>query len=141
VLSEAHAGSATMLLAMTSNAEINALAAQIARSTFMVPEIYVAREESAREGDRTSLEHLRASALFASPAILADWDHHIVHGAVRRERYRVEREMSAEALVTELRRTGRALPLVVLRDGEADPVHSDLELRPGDEVLYLTRDP
>lgn len=140
VLSEAHAGGATMLLAMTSNTEINALAAQMARSTFMVPEIYVAREESAREGDRVSLKHLGASALFGTPAVLADWDHHLVHGAVRQERYRVERDMSAEALVTELRKTGTALPLVVFRDGEADPVHSDLELRPGDEVLYLTRD-
>lgn len=140
VLSEAHAGSATMLLAMTSNAEINALAAQIARSTFMVPEIYVAREEQAREGDRTSLKHLRASALFASPAVLADWDHHLVHGAVRKERYGVEQDMTAQELVTELGRTGTALPLVAFRDGEADPVHSDLELRPGDEVLYLTRD-
>jgi voltage-gated potassium channel Kch len=140
VLSEAHAGSATMLLAMTSNAEINALAAQIARSTFMVPEIYVAREGSAREGDRTSLKHLRASALFASPAVLADWDHHIVHGAVRRERHHVERAMSADELVDELRRTGTVLPLVVFRDGEADPVHSDLKLHPGDEVLYVTRE-
>jgi Kef-type K+ transport system membrane component KefB len=140
VLSEAHAGSATMLLAMTSNAEVNALAAQIARSTFMVPEIYVAREGSAREGDRTSLKHLRASALFASPAVLADWDHHIVHGAVRRERHHVERAMSADELVDELRRTGTVLPLVVFRDGEADPVHSDLKLHPGDEVLYLTRE-
>ncbi len=140
VLSEAHAGGATMLLAMTSNTEINALAAQMARSTFMVPEVYVAREGSAREGDRVSLKHLGASALFGTPAVLADWDHHLVHGAVRQERYRVEREMSAEALVTELRKTGTGLPLVVFRDGEADPVHSDLELRPGDEVLYLTRD-
>ncbi|MEX2473285.1 MAG: cation:proton antiporter [Gemmatimonadota bacterium] len=32
------------------------------------------------------------------------------------------------------------LSLVVFSGGEADPVHSDLELRPGDEVLYLTRD-
>jgi Kef-type K+ transport system membrane component KefB/Trk K+ transport system NAD-binding subunit len=139
VLSEAGAASATMLLAMTSNAEINALAAQMARSTFLVPEAYVAREEAMREGDQTSLTHLGASALFGTPAVLAEWDHHLTRNEVREERLAVDRPMGAAELVSVLNEQGVALPIVVYRNGDADPVHADSSLLPGDEVVYLVR--
>lgn len=139
VLSRANAGRATMLLAMTSNAEINALAAQLARSAFHVPDAFVTREEAPRESDRTSLRHLGASALFATPAVLAEWDHYIAQGQVREETYTVPRAMSAKELVAELDARGKVLPLVSRRGDDAMPVHSALDLASGDEVVYLVR--
>ncbi len=139
VLSEAHAGGATMLLALTSNAEINALAAQMARSTFHVPDIYVAREGPTREEDQTPLEHLGAAALFGKPAILAEWDHWLSHGGAEERRHRVERATDVSELTATLSTEQAVLPLVAYKSGEAEPVHAGLDLAEGDEVVYLVR--
>jgi Trk K+ transport system NAD-binding subunit len=139
VLSEAGAGRAEMLLAMTSNAEINALAAQVARSAFLVPEAYVAREEARREGDETSLTHLGASALFGTHAILSEWDHYLTRGEVREERLTLEHPMSAQELVALVNENGAGLPIVMYRAGESHPMHADLRLAAGDEIVYLVR--
>jgi len=139
VLSEAGAGRAEMLLAMTSNAEINALAVQVARSAFLVPEAYVAREEARREGDETSLTHLGASALFGTHAILSEWDHYLTRGEVREERLTLEHPMSAQELVALVNENGVGLPIVTYRAGDSHPVHADLRLAAGDEIVYLVR--
>lgn len=137
VMADAHASEAEMLVAMTANAEINALAGQLARSVFMVPEMAVVHEGAPSEGHDASLAHLGASTLFGVPVPVAEWDVRVEQGAVAEERIAVEQDATGEEWARARIDVEKALPIVILRGDERLLFHSDRKLQQGDEVVVL----
>lgn len=136
VLGEAEAGDSGTFIAVTPNAEINALVAQIARSTFSIGKVLLVQEGVERSGHRASMEHLHAETLFGGPISLAEWDRRIAGGATREERVTVEAEAVAGDWSREIGGDG-FLPLAIVRRDERVVFQATEPLRPGDEVLGL----
>jgi Kef-type K+ transport system membrane component KefB/mannitol/fructose-specific phosphotransferase system IIA component (Ntr-type) len=136
-LSEANAAHADSVIALTSNAEVNALAAQIARNVFLVPDVHVLEAGEHGSGRTTTLEHLKATTLFGGPVNLDDWDHWIARGQVEQTTVPVTQVLPAEAIYAELQTARASLPLAIQRDGERFPFHSASRLQPGDEILVI----
>ena len=134
-LSEAAAGKALVCVALTPNAEVNALAARLAREVFLVPHVHLLGGPDA--GDLAVATHLGSTILFASATRLPDWDYHVEHGAGDPESVEVEAATSAEAFVRRLRADGEALPLAVEQQGRRMPFHGGLALQPGDRLHIL----
>jgi Kef-type K+ transport system membrane component KefB/mannitol/fructose-specific phosphotransferase system IIA component (Ntr-type) len=140
VLSQARAFEAGTLIALTTNAEINALAAKHAKETFLVPHLHVVAT-AGRPGDVEAMKHLGASTLFNQAVRLGDWDQWF-----DRKEAEVLREpvgdRTVDAIVAARSPEGPVLALAVERmakDGrKVIAWHSDLAVAPGD-VLVLAR--
>ncbi len=75
VLTEARARHAKFGLMMTTNPEINAIAARQLREIFQVPEIAIVLEDAHALANADRLKPLEASTLFGNAISLAAWDH------------------------------------------------------------------
>ncbi|SHK32228.1 cation:proton antiporter domain-containing protein [Rhodothermus profundi] len=137
VLSEAQAAHVRTFIAMTGNAEVNALAAQLARTVFYVPEIHVLFSGGDEAEHQSLLTHLHATTLFAGSVSLAAWDYRIEQERIVRSKVRVEQAGSAARFFRALQGPRPTLPLAVLREDQYWAVHSGLTLQPGDEVIVL----
>jgi Kef-type K+ transport system membrane component KefB/Trk K+ transport system NAD-binding subunit/mannitol/fructose-specific phosphotransferase system IIA component (Ntr-type) len=139
-LSEAGAPRADSLIALTTNPEVNALAARIAREVFDVPEVYVVQvQQEVKERD-AALRHLHASSLFGGSVARGEWERTVAMGAYRETEVEVEEPATGEEFAHVLREQGRVLPVVVRRDDDAFPFHAGFLLRAGDRVVVLRRD-
>ncbi|MDX1547451.1 MAG: cation:proton antiporter, partial [Rhodothermales bacterium] len=137
MLAEAGAAHVRHFIALTENAEVNALAARIARDAFRVPEIHVVHHGAA-EGHQALLEHVAGSTLFAGPVALADWDYRIGHDQAERHGLPVGHHTDPLRFFAQLRRDRTALPLALRRGDAYLPFHGGLELRPDDRAVVLT---
>jgi Kef-type K+ transport system membrane component KefB/mannitol/fructose-specific phosphotransferase system IIA component (Ntr-type) len=140
VLSDAHASEAELLIALTSNTEVNALVAQHARAVFTVPEIAVVHEGTHTSGHQASLQHLRAEALFGTPVNLAEWDRSIGAGMVEEQAIRVDAASGAREWLARVDPDASMLPLMIRRrGGERMVFHSGQGLQSDDEIVFLQR--
>ncbi len=137
VLSEAQAAHVRTFIAMTANAEVNALAAQQARTVFYVPEVHVLFSGGDESEHQHLLRHLQATTLFAGAVSLGAWDYRIEQERVVRSKVPVAQPVPASRFFQMLQGLRPALPLALLRDNRYQPVHSDLALQPGDQVIVL----
>ena len=138
VLRDAGAAQAHTFLALTPNAEVNALAAQLARTSFGVPALHLVSGSDAG-GHAALVEHLGATTLFAGAAVLADWDYWLQHDRAERLGFTLtmRRKLTASALFTELQAHRYSLPLAVRRGDHYLPFHSGTELREQDRIILL----
>lgn len=136
VLADAHAAEVGTFVGMTGNTEVNALAANIARSTFLVPEILlVSGVEGA--GSRATLEHVGGTALFGGGVDIADWDYRIADGHAVERQAIVEADQSAADWLAGIRSEGEHVPVAVIRADDRFPFDSRTQLRKGDVVVLL----
>ncbi len=137
-LSSAHAPAAAMAIAMTGNAEINALVARQLRDVFMVPDLKVLVLGKDRGADTQTFAHLDASLLFAQAVSMSDWDHWFSRDAVIIERMPAPATTSAEVLAF-LNGGAPVLPLVVETEHEGKkritPFHSGMNLKASDTLV------
>lgn len=138
VLARAKAPEAGIAIAMTGNAEINALAVRHLREVFMVPSLYVLVLGKDRSADTQTFAHLDASMLFAQAVPLSDWDHWFSRDQVSLERISAPGTTSADVLRA-VTGNGPVLPLAIEREHEGArkvlPFTSGMELRPEDKVV------
>ncbi len=137
VLGKAQAAHVRTFIAMTANAEVNVLAAQLARTVFYIPEIHVLFSSGDEAEHESLLAHLHATTLFAGPVSLVAWDYRIEQERIVRSKVPIEQSMSATRFFQALHGSRPALPLALLRGDRYWPVHSGLTLEPGDEVIVL----
>ena len=135
ILSEAQASHARYFIALTPNAEVNALSAQLAKSTFFVPEVLVC-QHSQGEGHEALLDHVKGSTIFGGIVSPDDWDYRIGHDRLGHELVRqiqipVEQEQPATSFMNRLQDT---LSVAVNRNDEMIPFHNGLQLFEGDVV-------
>ena len=132
-LDEAGASHARHLVALTANPEVNVLAAQLARTTFAVPEVFLLDRGNAEHDDPAA--HLGAETLFGQPTRLDEWDLRLANGQADVHDQAISAPMTLGELAAAQR--GDWLPLALVRDGIAMPVRTDQAFRPGDTVAAL----
>ena len=138
VLAAAGAASVKTALLLTSNADVNALAAKVLRSTFLVPEILILGD-SGPEG-RSVLQHLDAHTLFGGRVDLLAWDYRVDHALSRENRLPVDAAESAVAVYERVTSQLDGLPLAVRREDNYLPFHDGLDLLPSDSIVALNVD-
>jgi mannitol/fructose-specific phosphotransferase system IIA component (Ntr-type) len=127
---------------MTANPEVNTLAAQIARDVFFVPHIHLIQLGRGGIGHTTAFERLKATALFADSIVLNTWDHWISEQMVREVRHAPVREGGTLREILDEQAADRpSLPLVLIRNNEALPIHNELQLKRGDEIVFVEHEP
>jgi Kef-type K+ transport system membrane component KefB len=89
VLEQAGARSARMLVAVTANAEVNLLAANLATSRFGVPEVYVSLASDSASGMFEMLDDIGGELLFGRPIDIAAWDADLDQGRLDQLDYEV----------------------------------------------------
>lgn len=142
-MAAAGATEAAALVALTANAEVNLLAAQLAARRFGIPEIRVALPDDATGSVRTMLADLGGTLVFGRTVDIASWDVDLDQGRVIDVDFEVPdpedlaaggvREDPAWARVT-------TLPLLVRRaSGSLRLYAPEVPLAEGDRVLALGR--
>ncbi len=134
VLSEAGAAHVRHLVALTGNQEVNVLAAQLARTTFAVPEVLLLDRGEGESAHAELAAHLRARTLFGQPARLETWDLLVERDEVEIETHAVDEVGTLDAFAGD---DGAWLPLAVLRDGAAEPFDGVASLQRGDTLLAV----
>lgn len=138
-LEEARAGECGVLCVLTPNAEVNVLAAQLAREEFGVPKVVIATPPSGsvaaiagRAGARQWMDH---------PIDVDAWDQDVVRGRAQIVTTALPPEVDVRAVDQALRTDDRHLPISVRRHGDTAFYTVAQPLETGDEVAILTTDP
>ncbi|NNF59016.1 MAG: PTS sugar transporter subunit IIA, partial [Rhodothermaceae bacterium] len=121
---------------ITPNGEVNALAAQLGRTVFAIPDIHVLRETADVAAHSALLGHLNATTLFGGPVALGEWAYLAGQDRMQIHTTVLDASQRPSALFQRLRREG-ALPVAVRREGGVMPFHDGLNLLPGDRVVAL----
>ncbi|MEE8602260.1 cation:proton antiporter [Euzebya tangerina] len=130
VLRLAGAADVRELVAVTPNAEVNVLAAQLARDLFGMPETKVLLPSSASPAMARIVKNLDAGRLFGNGTDIEAWDQHLVD----------ERATTVTVSASDVnRRDGSTLVLAVVREGETILFVEGMELQEADEVVMLNK--
>ncbi|MFO7769168.1 MAG: cation:proton antiporter [bacterium] len=141
VLEQAGAEDIRTLVALTSNAEVNVLAARLAREVFLVPEVHVTFMHGEKGAHAGLIEPIEATTLFAGPADISGWDRKIALGHCRISTREVTEPADAAEFLDSLGSTDRTLPIIILRgDGLAGMFHAGCTLQEGDRVVMLEQE-
>lgn len=135
-LSAAGAASVRFALVLTPNAEVNALAARVMRTTFLVPEVAVLAA-SQQEGRDAMLKHVNASILFGGNVDLGEWNYRTDHEQSSQLRIAIDRPRPASEIHDSYRDDFDGIPLVLQRGDEFIPFHDGLEVQADDHVFIL----
>lgn len=126
-------------IALTSNNEINLLAAQLAHDAFFIPKniVLVAPKQGGAGVDL--LDRIEASSMFATQTELAPWSLKIDSGKIEEITEVVNEKITTRNWVKKSR-SGQSdmLPLLIINhEGKKRPFHYHEEIEPGEKVLYL----
>ena len=136
VLAQAGAARVNRFIALTPNAEVNTLAADLARTVFHVPEVLVPNLGDPA-GHAALLDAMQAHTLFGGAVALDDWDYRVAHETAGRAGFPVLRPLSPRNLFRTLQEEGECLPLALLRGNIYLPFHSGLKLQEDDRLIVF----
>jgi Kef-type K+ transport system membrane component KefB len=134
----AGADAAKMLVAMTPNAEINVLVAQLAREVFLVPKLYVVTTDNPDSGLHLLLQEPMVDTLPIRTQELYEWDRRLTHHRVEQVTHLIETDKDLDKVQYQTPYTHQYLPLAVRRGPERLVFLGVETLQPGDEVISLT---
>lgn len=145
VLEQAGLSRATTLLAITNNADVNAVIAQQAQEEFQPPRIVSVCSEPTSEEAATGKKNTRkGGAGQAFPVIpLKTWNRYLQEGNVRlgETLLRTRGSLMQRAHLRALMRSGELIPLLVKRDNRMWVALAEEDWQPGDRIVYLLHDP
>jgi len=136
----AGADAAKMLVAMTPNAEINVLVAQLAREVFLVPKLYVVTTDNPYSGLHLLLQEPMVDTLPIRTQELYEWDRRLTHHRVEQITHLIETDKALDNIQYQAPYTHQHLPLAVRRGPERLLFLGAETLQPGDEVISLMFD-
>jgi Trk K+ transport system NAD-binding subunit len=139
-LYEAGADAAAMLVAMTPNAEVNVLAAQLAREVCFVPQLYVVMTDNPDSGLHSLLKEPVVEILPIRTQELYEWDRRLTTHQVEQVTHLIEADKALDKAQYQAPSTHQRLPLAVRRGPERLLFLGAEMLQPGDEVVSLTFD-
>lgn len=139
ILAEAQLAHARQFIALTTNPEVNVLAAQIARERFQTPDVYVLTPI----GDaslRTLANQTGVNTLPEAWENIKQWDHWVRTNQVNEIVLENNGDEQVHELLTLQDETAEALlPLIVARNGQRLPLISAEGINTGDQVFALQR--
>lgn len=137
ILAEAQLAHARQFIALTTNPEVNVLAAQMARERFQTPEVYVLTPA----GDaslRTLANQTGVDTLPEAWENIKQWDHWVRTNQVNEVIFERNGDEQLEQLLTLQDETVEALlPLTVARNGRRHPLINAEGSNSGDRILAL----
>jgi Kef-type K+ transport system membrane component KefB len=137
-LHAAGADTAKMLVAMTPNAEINVLVAQLAHEVFLVPQLYVVTTDNPESGLHWLLKETMVDTLPIRTQELYEWDRRLRQYRVEQVAHRIDTDNTLDHSQYQAPYHHQHLPLVVRRGSERLLFLEATTLQPGDEVISLT---
>ncbi len=134
-LAPTNAAQARTLIALTPNAEVNALVGRLARKVFLIPHVHIV-DNGDSEGHAVMREHLGAATAFGESVSLSDWDFYLDHEHVKEIRQPITESFDAGRLLEELRSAEDRLPIAVEREGQFFPFFGQIPIV-GDALITL----
>jgi hypothetical protein len=139
----AGADEAETLVAVTTNSEVNALAAHLAQDAFGIARAYPALGQPKLGASEVLLERVGGRLAFGRPADVRLWDNLLGEARARIIRVRLDDELSREAMLPRAPGEGSlvdaVLPLARIRDGSAEIITPEQSWRSGDEIVVASR--
>lgn len=134
----AHAEGHRNFVAVTPNQGVNLLLANRALDLYRIERRFVALDARSPGVVREQVLETGARLLFGRDLDFERWNHDLLQGNLRVERFR--REVGGRAILNEERERSEVgddvLPLVRARGGRANPVSERTEVRKGDDVVF-----
>lgn len=126
------------MIALTTNSEVNLLAAQLAQERFRIPNVYVLTNDR-ETGVRQLVSESSSNQLFMTLTDLQNWDYWIANEGAREEVFEIDEPMSIKDGFRWLAEEQEALPLMVARNGTSTMYRNVESLAPGDKVIAIKR--
>ena len=138
-LTEGHAETTETFISLTSNSEINILAAQFARESFQVPSNYVAMSRNEDGAGTDVLETIQATSLFAGRIDIEDWNQKITSYDYLEKTEITNKKVAVRSWLKQKLSTNHTILPVLIKDTEGNlrVVHYGETLEVGEEILYL----
>jgi NhaP-type Na+/H+ or K+/H+ antiporter len=137
-LEDAGAEEAETLVAVTTNAEVNALAAHLAHDAFGVARAFPALGHPSRGAGPRLIDRVGGRMAFGHTLDIRDWEYALEHRQARVVTYLVPLDWAGHHL-RDLAVPDDAVLLARVRAGSLELAHSDLVWQRGDEALILSR--
>jgi len=135
-----HAEEIDTVIAMTGSSDHNLHIARLVQEKFHAAEVYITLQEGDEKKHSSLIHQLQVKRLFAKPYTFSYW-----HDQATRKRLIFETQVIEERSdlighkMHELRIPHGVQPLAVIRNGQSQIIHDNLELELGDEIYVLLR--
>lgn len=139
VMADAGGNEAHTLIALTTNSEVNILAAQLARRVFDIPRLYVLLTQADNGSLRNLADVSGAEKLHMELADLEQWDHWIARGEVAEYEVVIEEPMSPQEAFEKFQAEQPSVPVLLQHNGRVSMFRNVEELNVGDRVTLLRR--
>ncbi|HEY7233393.1 MAG TPA: cation:proton antiporter [Gemmatimonadaceae bacterium] len=143
-LEQAGTEDAETLVAVTTNSEVNALAAHLAHDAFGVARAYPALAQPSRGAGEPLLERVGGRLAFGRPVDVRRWESLLGDNRARVVRFAVRGVADGEPQLLspdELTATDDVVPIARLRSGSVEIITPGQSWREGDEVVLVSRLP
>lgn len=138
-LADAGAGEAEVVLALTTNFEVNLLAARLAREEFGIREVHVATGPVPHQSVDVLLQRYEVSALGPGPVDVDRWSAHLDTGDATTTTIVVGERVDPAEMFERLQSGRAGLPVSVRSGDEVLPFAIVDQLRAGDRVTVVVR--
>jgi NhaP-type Na+/H+ or K+/H+ antiporter len=141
ILEQAGAEEAETLVAVTTNSEVNALAAHLAHDAFGVQRAYPALARPTRGAGEPLLERVGGRLAFGRPVDVRRWESLLADGRAGVVRVRMRDIVGAErpALSQDDLAAHDVIPIASVRDGGIEIVTPEQRWRGEDEIILVSR--
>ena len=140
MLEELGAEEAETLVAVTTNSEVNALAAHLAHDAFGIARAYPALGHPSRGAGKGLIDRVGGNLAFGQTIDVRGWEYELEHGSASIFNYAVGPGWSTRALRAITLPDG-LVPIARMRGASVEVTHPDQTWERGDEIAFLSRLP
>ncbi|MFN2398178.1 MAG: cation:proton antiporter [Gemmatimonadaceae bacterium] len=137
-LSEIGAEEAETLVAVTTNSEVNALAAHLAHDAFGIGRAYPALGHPSRGAGTRLIDRVGGNLAFGQPIDVRAWESDLERGEARFISYVVPMGWASHA-VRAMTLPDGLVPVARVRAGSVEVSHAEQVWQRGDQVVFLSR--
>src|SRR5690242_1969012 len=141
-LEQANAEEAETLVAVTSNSEVNALAAHLAHDAFGIARAYPALGQPSRGAGEPLLDRVGGRLAFGRPVDVRRWDALLADGRAHVLRLAVSGSVDGDSYLLSpevVTKVSDLLPIARVRDESVEIVTPEQSWRQGDQVVLVSR--
>ena len=139
-LAELGAEETETLVAVTTNSEVNALAAHLAHDGFGIARAYPALGHPSRGAGTQLIDRVGGNLAFGQPIDVRAWEYELEHGEAWFITWQIGNEWPSQALRA-IRLPEGLVPLARVRGGSVEVSHPEQTWARGDEITFLSRLP
>ncbi|MDX8388820.1 MAG: cation:proton antiporter [Ghiorsea sp.] len=135
-----HAEEIDSVIAMTGSSDHNLHIARLVQEKFHVSEVYVTLQEGDEKKHSSLIHQLQVKRVFAKPYTFSYWHDQAARKRLIFDSQVIEEDSDLVGLkMIDLSIPHGVQPLAVVRGGQSNIVHDELEIEAGDEIYALLR--